>query len=252
MTPRQPKTTWALRIPFAVSLALVLRIVWQLLCGVDGELISDQRVYHEFAQSIAAGNGYVHPDLDTAGGWWPVGYSALLAAAYAVFGDSRTVAYGVHLILSALTVFAGHRLAARLFGPRAGGVTGLILACHPTLVMLTTILASENVTIPAALIATNLLVSALRDDGPRWGTFAWLGLLLGAAAYVRATLLTLGLPLVVGGLVFGTGLRRIAGGALLSFGVAALVLLPWGLRNDSVHGRFSMLSMNGSALNSSH
>lgn len=238
---------WSASAALVLVVAVLLRAAWIVVCPEPVELVSDQYLYYEFAKNIAAGHGYVYPDLTTPGGWWPVGYSGMLAGFYKLFGSTHLVTYIVNLVLGSTAALGGMLLARALFGARAGLFAGLILACHPSLVMCTTLYASENVAIPASLFAAWLLAVALVRPERRWLRFVLVGAIVGLAAYARATVLGIALAFVVGGIVFRSGWRVWIGGAVVSFGVALLLLLPWGLRNQAVFGKFSPLSLNGSS-----
>src|SRR3954469_21355568 len=100
-----------------VILALVLRVAWLFFCNNPPP--SDTFIYHDSAIHLAAGQGFLDESLKPQG-WWPVGYPALLAPFYRVFGASPHVAFVVNALLGALAVLGVHRLAGSLFGERAG------------------------------------------------------------------------------------------------------------------------------------
>ncbi|MCB9897831.1 MAG: glycosyltransferase family 39 protein [Planctomycetes bacterium] len=222
-------------------LALVVRVGWIALC--PNEPVSDQRVYHVSATRLAAGEGYLD-DSGHSQGFWPVGYSAILAAAYVPFGSDPVVAYGVNALCGLCLVVGVWKLAGDLMGPRAARVAACIAALHPTLVLYTTIVASENVYLPGSVALTIVMLRALRTPrGFAWAATAGAG--AGLLAYVRPQAVLLAAVFVVGCWRRRTGWRR----AVLGLGtitiVAFLVVLPWGLRNLEAFGRFNPFSSNG-------
>src|SRR5450631_1801141 len=76
----------------------------------------DGTFYHVVAQRIAAGAGYtwLWPDgAVTYAAHYPVGYPALIGAAYAVFGARPVVAMALNAVLGSLAVFAAQRTVIR-------------------------------------------------------------------------------------------------------------------------------------------
>ena len=224
--------------------ALALRCAWILLC--PNEPFSDQTVYHYHASMMALGKGYI----DQAGAptnYYPVGYPALLAPFYAVFGAKFVVAYGVNLILAGVQVAGAFRLGELLYGPRAARYAALFVGIHPTFVLMATVIASENPFCAGTPWALWFFVRAVRE--PKRG--AWLacagGALVALLAYVRPpALLFLSCPVVFAWIDRGAARAAIANAA--TAGLTALALLaPWGMRNEQEFGKFSITSFNGGA-----
>jgi 4-amino-4-deoxy-L-arabinose transferase-like glycosyltransferase len=227
-----------------VVAAVVVRVIWLLICPAD-PLSSDTLIYHQGATSLAAGRGF----LDASGqpqGWWPVGYPALLAPFYRIFGARPTVAHAVNVLLAALTVAGIHRLALLLFGERSARLAALSFALHPTFILFASCVASENAMIPAVVWLAWLFARVGRDERA-WRLSAAAGLVLGGAVYVRPTSgALLAAPVLLGLLRRERGLR-VAGRAAVVGAVALAVLWPWGLRNERAFGVFSVTSMNGAS-----
>ncbi|HEX4352733.1 MAG TPA: hypothetical protein VHZ95_07470, partial [Polyangiales bacterium] len=107
----------ALRTHHVVLLAFALRLIWFALC--PNEPVSDQFTYHRSAIGLALGLGYIEPDGSPAN-LWPVGYPAMLAAMYIVFGMNYASAYALNIVLSLLLVWGVAQLGALLFGRESG------------------------------------------------------------------------------------------------------------------------------------
>lgn len=233
-------------LPAILLLAAALRICWLALC--PNEPVSDQQVYHDAAVSIARGAGFVDA-LGQPHGWWPVGYSALLAPVYWLLGEGAWVGHLSNVPLGVASVWGLHRLADALAGRRAANAAALLLAVHPTSIMMTTVHALENLYVPIMLWALVVLVrfGGRGGDGrgAAWRAALGTGLLLGLGAYVRAPSLTLlvlvPLWLIANGMRFWRSLAPTAGAVL----VALLVLVPWGMRTEREFGMFRLVSMNG-------
>lgn len=234
-TPGARSRLWIL-----VAVALCARLAWVLLC--PNQPVSDQGVYHNAALEIARGAGF----LDERGeplGWWPVGYPALLGVAYAVFGGNVVVGHLLNVVLGVLSVIALRALGTKWFSARVGTAAGFVAALHPTLVLYTTVLATEHAFMLGSLI---VLLALSRVFTPTrcvfWAIVA--GLLIGGVTYVRPTGLAF-LPLA---LVFAWPERRERARTLLRLllvgGVAVATLVPWGLRNQRAFGVFSLTSLN--------
>ena len=231
------------KIWWIVVLALLARGGWILFC--PNEPISDQQIYHTSAVRMAEGLGYVD-DSGNPQGYWPVGYPATLAAFYAVFGARLDVAFCANLLFGLACVLGVWAVSRELFGPTTGRAAALVVALHPTLVTYTTVIASENLFLPGCAWAAWLFVRAARSPGPAlW----WLasGVLLGLLAYVRSTALLLPIVYLAACWAARTGWPRTLSGLAIAGGLAVLVLIPFGLRNQDKLGKFSILSTNGGA-----
>ena len=223
-------------------LAFALRLGWLWLC--PNQPVSDQSVYHQAAIAIAHGDGFVELD-GRPHGWWPVGYSAAMAPFYWLLGDSPRSGHVANLLFGVALVAAVFRLALELFGRRAAWLAGLLAAVNPTAVLMTTVLALENLYAPMVVGALAILVGGARAAAPTWRRVAAVGVLLGLAAYVRAPAVLLLVTIPCWALVNGRGWLRGVGYGAAAAALALLVLLPWGLRTKACFGTFQLVSMNG-------
>lgn len=230
------------RLPAILLIAGLLRLLWLWFC--PNEPISDQFIYHQAATALARGEGFV----DSSGqphGWWPVGYSAALAPFYWLLGEAPRVGHFANLVFGLAAVFALHRLALALAGPAVAAIAALLLALHPTAIVMTTVHALENLYIPIVLGALTVLVRFGSGPGSRLRAMVMIGVLLGLGAYVRAPSLLLLAVVPVWLLATGLGWWRTLLPTAAAAVVAVTLLLPWGFRTWQQFGTFQMVSMNG-------
>jgi 4-amino-4-deoxy-L-arabinose transferase-like glycosyltransferase len=225
---------------FGVSFAL--RAVVVRAFGVEPTW--DGAFYHRGAISIAEGHGYSEAAW-IAGQpgrlpWshYPVGYSALIGAAYKLFGMSVRVAPLINAGVGALTAVLGFLFGLDLLGRPRARVAGVLLALHPGLVLYCTLVMTE----PLAgflVLLTGYLAWKLRSH--RWAALPC-GVVLALSAFVRPqSLLTAPLLLL---LFRGSWLRRLS--QTLAAGAISLCLIaPWSIRNCLVLDACALISTNG-------
>jgi 4-amino-4-deoxy-L-arabinose transferase-like glycosyltransferase len=163
----------------------------------------------------------------------PPGYPAFLALVYRLSGESNRIAAarliqtGVGAALAPLTVL----LAAALGLPRkAGGLAGATVALYPILWMYPIGLASENLFLVLVASACLLILRAADDHRRRSAVLA--GIVTGAAILTRGAFVFF-LLLALPWFARRTGWRRCA----LFAATAAVVFIPWSIRNSLIAGR---------------
>ncbi|HRI71714.1 MAG TPA: glycosyltransferase family 39 protein, partial [Polyangium sp.] len=239
-----------------VATALAVRIAVVLWAASRFPPTADGTFYHRIAERMAQGHGYtwLWPDgVVTYAGHYPVGYPALVAAGYALFGAHPGVAMILNALLGSLAALAVHRLSCRMSSPRLALVAGLVVALHPALVTYTPALMSEGVT--ASLVTCAAWVTASVRDAALTGSLrsAWkwlvlLGFVIGLATLVRPQSIVFA-PLfaLVGVQPWIT--KAFWKRAVVSVGVATistfLLLAPWTARNCARMGRCALVSYNG-------
>jgi hypothetical protein len=237
-------------------LALAPRL-WVALAWA-GEPVWDGHYYDFGARRIAQGLGY--SDDVALGGqmvwhpWchYPVGYSALLAIFYRLFGASHAVAAVANALVGAALAVVTWALARHAMSSVRARVAGVIVALHPGLILYAALLMSEPL---AALLTLLAFWVTVRERDPRRGIVLG-ALVLGVAALVRpqallcAPFLALTLlrrPLHVPPASLA---RRGARGvqfllaALAACAVALVPVLPWTARNCRVMDGCALVSTN--------
>ena len=229
------------QLELALAAGIIIRLLWIAL--IPNTPVSDQEVYQAGATSLAAGEGFNFGNGDP-NGFWPVGYSALLAPAYALFGPSLTVAYFVNLLFAIGLIIAVYALGRRVVGPTVGAVAAWTMALYPTMIAYTTIVASENVYLP---ILTAFVIATLAMYGARrsWAWTIAAGLLLGIGILVRPPALALPAVALVAGWALGRSWQQIVLRTAVCTTLGLAVCVPWGLRNQSTFGVFKLSAFNG-------
>lgn len=231
-----------------LAVALTARSLWVAHAPsdpTDGRMMNDTLFYHYSAVELSEGNGYVNPWRHTPTAQWPPGYSLLLAGLYRVFGPHVAIAWGVNIVLGALTCVVVYLIGCLALGDATGRLAGLLLAVFPGHVFFSSLVLSE-VTFTFLLAVAMLLILLVARGGRDSGVplVIILGAVVGAAALTRGQ----GLFLIVIALLFWwlstadwrRALRRTAVVAL----AAMAVILPWSIRNYVDMGSFVLISTN--------
>jgi 4-amino-4-deoxy-L-arabinose transferase-like glycosyltransferase len=183
----------------------------------------DQVAYIDLAQQILHGTwqGAVH---------YMPGLPAVIAVSQTIFGDPRLGIAIVHAVVYAGVVVLAARLAASAFGERSSTWAAAAVGLNPALGYYAAQALTEFLT--AAILLALVAVVFAWSRAPRPGLAALAGVLVGAAAYLRAEYL--GLSILVGLILLWVGRRASAALALTHAGtlvaVSALVLAPWVIR----------------------
>ncbi|AKV02461.1 Conserved membrane protein [Labilithrix luteola] len=236
-----------------VLVALVARLAVVLWAGSAIPPTADGSYYDVVARRIAEGHGYtwLWPDgAVTYAAHYPVGYPALVAGMYALFGARPVLAMVLNAVAGTAAVFAGYRLLARATSRRLALLGGLAFALHPALVPYTAALMTEGMTAALLVVATATAARARDaaergDSRSRWRWLALTGLVMGLVTLVRPQSLAYG-PVL--GLLAATPKERLAVRGLAAVLVTALtfaVCAPWTVRNCVRMERCALVSVNG-------
>jgi 4-amino-4-deoxy-L-arabinose transferase-like glycosyltransferase len=240
----------ATRVTIVALLARVGVVLW---AGWSIPPTADGEYYHQLATRIATGQGYtwLWPDgVVTYAAHYPVGYPALIATAYAVFGAKPVLAMMVNALIGTAGAWATYDLLARATSRRLALAGGLAMALHPALVPYTAALMTEGVVAALLVVAAAFADRAHQAEQTR-SARGWLvacGLVLGMATLVRPQSLVMA-P-VMGWLAMraDTGARPSARsmiGAILVSVIALAVCAPWTARNCRRMEQCALVSVNG-------
>ncbi len=229
-------------IAFAARMGVVLWAKSAIPPTADGSY------YHKLATRIAAGSGYTwlwDDGVVTYAAHYPVGYPALIAPLYALFGGHAFLAMIVNAVLGTAATYALHRLVLQASSARLAFFAGLAMALQPVLVPYTAALMTEGVTASLLVIATALAARAREEDVVR--PFHWVlasGIVMGVCTLVRPQSLVLA-P-VLGWLALGPrGIGKALSATAVATVAALLVCAPWTGRNCTRMERCALVSVNG-------
>lgn len=250
-TARVCRLTFIVWTSFAFILALALR--WFVILRYYKDLplgLTDNFYYHETANLLAEGRGFVNPfafraepstAIPTAA--HPPLYSMFLAV-WSFFGANTPLWHRLASgLVSATAVIPVALLVKRLAGRRAAALAGLGVAFYPPLWMNDGLILSESLYIPLAAAA--LLTAQRLADKPSLRTVVVLAGVLAAGALTRSeALLIVGVLLVP--LVLSrreTPLKVRIGWLGAAAAVITLIMAPWLVRNLATFEEPTFLSV---------
>ncbi len=245
-SPGRALSAWlddpGLRTPlWIVGIAALVRLAWAAWIPI--EPVSDSAMYDTFAQRIASGLGYAHPD-GSPSAYFAVGPSFVYSLAYRSGLPPMPLVAFVQALVGAASVAAVMALARLWLPPRPSWIAGGLLALWPSQIQFTTVLASE------LLFTAVVLVAWLCWERRRGGIVARglaTGVALGLACYLRPVALLLLVPWALARAVQERAWRPTAAAALLAVVAMGLTIAPWSARNLSAFGEFVLISTNGGA-----
>jgi 4-amino-4-deoxy-L-arabinose transferase-like glycosyltransferase len=256
-----------------VAVALISRLALALLAPA-APITGDPSVYDELAVSIAHGDGWRTLPREPGGppgpptALHPPAWPLVLGATYALTGNAQQVDVAVHVarspfqrratrtaavsrlragrvanaVLGALAVALVGLIAAELWGGRAARACALVAAIYPSLPILALTLESETLFVAVVMAAVYALLRLRRsDDCRRWAVAA--GAAAGLAVLTRANGAAVLLPLALGAWhrrPRWTARALAAPMAILA--TAALIVMPWAVRNALVMHSFVPVS----------
>lgn len=173
----------------------------------------------------------------------PPGYAGFLAAVYRLFGPpliprAKAIQAVIDAVACVLLFFVGRRFG----GTRVGLFAAFCAALFPPLAYLVTSRVADSL-MPAFVLAVFALwLRGIDTRKPLW--FALAGTALGLACLFRPDMLLFPSFLFLGALV-SIPLRTALWSTALVGACAFVVLIPWGLRNEHVHGDFNVATHAG-------
>lgn len=213
-----------------LGMGIVIRLLW--IFGIEVDQSSDALWYHTAAQVIAEQGQYTWEAQPTA--FFPVGYSAFLAAFYALFGASPFVGQLANVMLSAFLLFFGYDLARRWFSDKIAWWTLFVLAFYPNYIAYCSLLLNELLFTTLVLAGFWLLEQA-KEAKSAW----WVGLCWAFACHIKPWLIAFPFALKVGG-------RHSSWSSVFKiYLVIILLTLPWAYRNVQLLGSWVPFSTNG-------
>jgi len=219
---------------------IVLRVLVATLLPV--EPASDYAWYVARAREIAAGLGYQEGGWPTA--YWPVGWPAILAGGYLLFGSMTLAIITLNSLAALATMYLILWFGRQVAGSeRIGRIALVAYAVYPNHIAYTGLAATEIVYTALAMGAFALLI---RGRSRFWLLVAS-GLIFGIATLVKPQ--TIAFPFgaaIALALVYRSysWIATVRAG-LIVYVALLLVVLPWTYRNFVVFGVPVLVSTNG-------
>jgi 4-amino-4-deoxy-L-arabinose transferase-like glycosyltransferase len=220
--------------------ALVLRLLW--IYRVHPVPESDFAWYRNQAIQIIHGQGYSLDGHPTA--YFPIGFPLFLAGVYWLFGAHWLTGVLANVILSAATAGLLFLMAERLYGWRAGLVSGLLMACYLPHIEWSSVLCSEILFTFLFLLSTYLWVRVPAQER-QWKWLVLSGIVLGLACLVRPIVLLLPGAYLLYALAARVGLWPSIQRTLVISLVMLATVSPMTIRNYVDFHRFIPVSTNG-------
>lgn len=217
---------------------------WRRGLAVGG----DSRYYHEGANLLAKGKGFVDPYLflDAGKAVQAADHPPLYIVYLALFSFIGLTGATAHMLASAavgvITVVVVGLVGREIAGPRAGVIAALLAAVYPNLWAYDGALESE--TMAQLGVALTLLAAYLWWRKPTRRGAALLGGAVAFSALARAELILLAVLLLVPLVVLRAGVprRERIRQLLFSWGAVALLIAPWCIYNLTRFERPVLLS----------
>ena len=217
---------------FVLALALRLGFV---LAYPQVPVVDDAAWYDQAASRLASGQEGRAASFARG----PV-YVLFLASIYRVAGHDQTAARIAQAIISALTILLIYALGRAVFNETVGVIASLLAAGYPAFISYPGWLLTE--TLSAGLLPAFVYSLIRAWQRPRMSRWVATGLLGGLMALHRSELLLVAVLSLVAGGVWRVGVGRLGACAL----AAALMVLPWAIRNYLLVGEFTTATSPGS------
>lgn len=224
-----------------ITLSLVsLGINALLIALVPYRAWADFEWYHLRAIDIASGRGLVSND-GTPTAFWPVGYSAFLAAIYSVFGAQIVFAQAANALLRIGMALTTYFVGRNLWGETVGVAGFTLVAFWPSLLFFT-LVSGSDILFSLLFVLCALILS--RAGRPTWRRSVALGIVIAFSAYVRPITLIFPAFVLIYWWIQTRNFVRSLVNALVVFAVMALIVAPWTYRNYVAFGRLVPISTN--------
>lgn len=227
-------------VPLIIVIGLSIRLIIALFFPI--EQMSDSAWYVERAIEIASGLGFQEGGVPTA--YWPIGWPAILAGAFKIFGSIPFSIIAINTMSAAVTMYLiywfGKHIAESV---SVGKIALLAYALYPNHIAYVGNAATE-ITYTALIMTALAILIAKRDRG-KWVFVA--GLIFGLATLVKPQTLIFPFGSVIAlALVYQNyGWRNSLKAGFFVYIGLLVVVLPWTYRNYLVFGDPILVSTNG-------
>jgi len=219
--------------------AFVAKVVWVMASRHDLAIrvpIMDSKYYDDWARSVAAGHG-MKPGAFFMGPLYP----SVLAVVYRLFGADYTVARIVQSAGGAATVAITYLLGRRVFRPSVALLASVFLLLYGAITFYEGMLLMAW--LGTVLNVTALYVLVRGAENQRVRTFALAGLIIGASALARASIL-LFVPFVIVWIARVVVTSR--GRSIAAFTACVLLVVSIATIHNAISSRdFVLVTSNG-------
>jgi 4-amino-4-deoxy-L-arabinose transferase-like glycosyltransferase len=207
------------------------------------EFVDEERLdEYPLAARLGAGTHNLEPDetdffqFDKRGRFYPeigesIGSSAVLAGLWEIAGGERYwPLQALQAIVDALVALLVYRIAMRLFDiRRVATIAAILYALYPPIAWFTTIPYNDLWAADFTVAIVSCYLEAVHS-GYRWRWLVICGLCAGVGSYFRPNVLLVPVVLVLATVAF-TGWREASRRGACILAVAALLVVPWTIRN---------------------
>jgi hypothetical protein len=236
-----PKLGFAAQVALAALAGLLVRVAYVTYYAAtigDPAATGDSFHYHELANLLADGQGFVEPFRALSGesvqaASHPPLFSVVLAVASTLGLRSVGAHQAVGVLLGTTTIVLLALLARQVAGERAALIAAGFAAAYPALWIHDALLLSETLAI--TLVAAALLAAYRYVEAPNERALAAMGLVVGFATLARSENALL-LPAMVVPLVVRAARgdrHRLGRGLAVGMVAVALPVLPWTAYNST-------------------
>jgi 4-amino-4-deoxy-L-arabinose transferase-like glycosyltransferase len=228
----------------AAVLGFALRLYYVRATGGHA-LAGDEQEYNTIGHFLAHGKfmwsdtlyHHAHPTMTKA----PL-YPVLVGLGYVVFGEHYDRILTIQTLIGPIVIVLTWALARRLFNPRVAIAAAFVVAVYPFAWQFEARLYSEAITTPLVLIALLLFM----DREPTRRRIIGLGLTMGLLMLCRPALFYLFAGVLAAWWVKAGARRGLLATAAAAL-VAALVIVPWTVRNYAEYHAFVPVSWQDAA-----
>ena len=199
---------------------------------------SDAATYYVIGDNLLSGVGYRYSEDQPPTARRTPGYPVFIASVFRVFGRNFNAVRGVQCVLDVVSVAAIFGLTLLLTESRAAALLAALgYAIYPPAILSTTYIMTE--TLYTLLLLVFALACVLALKARNLTLYLTAGIMLGLAVLTRPG----GFLLPVAVLVVALFVRRTVWRGLVILMLAFVVtILPWGIRNKHVLGKFTVTS----------
>jgi 4-amino-4-deoxy-L-arabinose transferase-like glycosyltransferase len=232
------------RAPLLLGATLIVGLFGRIAAMAlgDGTLTAaDPMNYQNLAHALLAGNGLVTTDIQYGDVYahFPPLYPVMLAGFWGLFGDSAWTTLTFAYLCDIIAAWAIFDIGRRSGAESAGRIAGLLLLIYPALLIAAPIPQKESLTVALVvlLVRSMLVWSQQKPSEKGWLTIAATGLWWGLLMLTQPSLALL-TPCMGLALIRQRGMLPVLRMGVMAGLVAALVMLPWWVRNYLMFGAF--------------